>query len=82
MAILPVPIVSERTIEYGEARADEHYHVRSPGPDYIDRYRAVFGEVLTYTSDQYSEEHQLYARTTTGQRVGDVVPVCYVSSSH
>ena len=79
VAILPVPIVSEQTIEYGEARAEEHYHVRSPGPDYIDRYKSVFSEVVTYTSDQYPEQHQLFARSAdNGEIVGDVVPVCYV----
>ena len=44
IAILPVPIYSEKTIEYPEPNPHESYHVRAPGMDYFDQIRTPFFE--------------------------------------
>ncbi len=90
-AVLPVPIVVDRTIEYETANPLEEYHVRAPGLDYFDRYRVVFDEVTVIGSGDYPEEHQLFIfedrsvypttvcpqRTPmAGERHSDYVPVC------
>jgi SAM-dependent methyltransferase len=92
IAILPVPLVVSATIEYPEPNAEESMHVRAPGADYFDRYRAHFERVDLFGSHDYPERHQLYAiedrssfptpssplRTPMpGHRHADVVPVCY-----
>jgi len=92
IAILPVPLVSERTIEYPEPNPNESNHVRAPGPDYFDRYRAYFARVDTYQSDMFPEKYQLFIyedRTAwptpecplrlpmQGKRHIEVVPVCH-----
>src|SRR5262249_14942907 len=59
IAVLPVPIVSDRTIEYGEANPYEAGHVRAPGLDYFERYNACFARVEVYSSDQFPEKYQL-----------------------
>lgn len=93
IAVLPVPIVAERTIEYPTPNPHETNHVRAPGPDYFERYRPAFARVETWRSDQFSERHQLYVyedRTRwptaecplrsamAGERHVDIVPVCFV----
>lgn len=93
VAILPVPLVAAETIEYPEPNPHEAFHVRAPGPDYYDRYRAHFGSVVTHESSSLPKEHQLFVyedRTKwptakcplrpmmDGERHEDVVPVCYV----
>ena len=95
IAILPVPMVAEKTIEYPEANPHEFYHVRAPGFDYYERYRRHFSRVEEYGSDSFPEKHQLFEyedRTQwptpecplrpamAGEKHRDVVPVCYVSS--
>jgi SAM-dependent methyltransferase/predicted RNA-binding Zn-ribbon protein involved in translation (DUF1610 family) len=92
MAVLPVPIVGDKTIEYPVAVASENGHVRGPGPDYFDRYREVFDEVKVYTSADFPDEGQLYIyedrtnvpngntpyrRPMAGERHLDYVPVCF-----
>ncbi|MGQ9368518.1 class I SAM-dependent methyltransferase [Azospirillum sp. ST 5-10] len=92
VAILPVPVVAERTVEYPEPCASEHGHVRAPGRDYYDRYKAHFARVEIKTSADYAERFQLYAyedRTIfpnaaapyrppmAGDRHELDVPVCY-----
>ena len=91
LAILPVPIVVDKTIEYDAPNPLEEYHVRAPGPDYFDRYREIFDEVALITSPDYPQEYQLFIyedrsaypstvcpqRTPmTGERHSDFVPVC------
>lgn len=91
MAILPVPIVVEDTIEYQEPNAYEAYHVRAPGIDYFDRYRSHFHQVKIISSDDFDEKYQTYTyenrsspnkimfphRTPmAGVRHLDYVPVC------
>ena len=92
-AILPVPIVSEVTIDYPEPNLFETGHVRAPGYDYFDRYRKHFDRVEEFTSESFSDKYQLYIyedrsnfpskesplRTPMlGTKHNDVVPVCFV----
>ena len=93
VAILPVPIVAEKTIEYPEPNPNETYHVRAPGYDYFDRYEQVFSRVEKFSSDSLPAEYQLFiyedrSRWPTpesplrlpmsGEKHIDIVPVCYV----
>jgi len=59
-AILPVPIVGDRTVEYSEPNPAEHGHVRAPGLDYYDRYRRVFSRVDVFDSDQFDPIYQAF----------------------
>lgn len=93
IAVLPVPIVAPRTVEYPEPNPHETFHVRAPGPDYFERYREVFPRVDVYGSGDFPERYQLYVyedrtRWPTaecplrppmhGERHQDFVPVCHV----
>jgi ubiquinone/menaquinone biosynthesis C-methylase UbiE len=93
IAILPVPIVAEKTIEYPEPNPYETYHVRAPGKDYFDRYKRHFSKVENFSSDTLPQKYQLFVyedRTQwpskecplrpamQGEKHSDVVPVCYV----
>lgn len=95
VAILPVPVEVERTVEYGAPNPREFHHVRAPGPDYLDRYRAVFDRVVVKSSADYPPGHQLWLyedRTRfpdadrpqrTPMRGGphaDFVPLCFRAS--
>ena len=94
IAVLPVPIVSDVTVEYGAPNPDEHDHVRAPGLDYFERYRPVFGQIDVYESASFPEKHQLYVyedrscwptpklpkrRRMLGKKHSDYVPVCCVA---
>lgn len=89
-AVLPVPMVCERTVEYPRPVASEAGHVRAPGPDYFERF-AAFDAVEVFRSRDFGEEPQVYVvedrtrypnryapfRTPTpGYRHEDMVPVC------
>lgn len=91
-AILPVPILTQKTIEYPEPNPREHYHVRCPGEDYYTRYRSFFSEVVTYASSQFPARYQTYIyedrstwpnqdfplrRGSEGEKHEDIVPVCF-----
>lgn len=91
VAILPVPIVEPRTIEYGAPNPGEAGHVRAPGLDYYERYRRHFSTVEIWDSTQFPEEFQVFniedrtgfptalspLRTPmVGDRHTDFVPVC------
>jgi SAM-dependent methyltransferase len=93
IAILPVPIVADRTVEYPEPNPNEEYHVRAPGLDYLDRYDHYFSRVERFTSDSLPEKYQLFVYedrsqwptkecplrpSMDGEKHIDVVPVCYV----
>lgn len=93
VAILPVPVVCERTIEYPEANPHEAYHVRAPGLDYFDRYKPFFARVEVRTSDSFPEKYQthIYEDRSVwptkncplrppmpGPRHVDAVPICFV----
>ena len=93
IAILPVPIVCDRTIEYPEPNPHEAGHVRAPGLDYFDRYKEFFSTVEVQASDSFPEKHQLFIyedRTKwptpecpmrlpmDGPRHSDYIPICHV----
>jgi SAM-dependent methyltransferase len=93
VAILPVPIVAENTIEYPEPNPHEAFHVRAPGPDYFARYESRFSKIEKFSSDILPERYQLFIyedRTKwptrecplrpsmKGEKHVDIVPVCYV----
>ena len=60
LAVLPVPVVVERTVEYPAPNPSETNHVRAPGYDYCERYELVFDRVERYTSEDFSQHYQLY----------------------
>jgi len=93
MAVLPVPIIAEETIEYPEPNPRESYHVRAPGRDYFKRYERHFSNVEIFTSESHPEKYQLFVyedRTNLpnkefplrpsmqGEKHLDFVPVCRV----
>ena len=93
VAILPVPIISNYTVDYAEPNPHEHYHVRAPGIDYFNRYAPYFSRVEQYASDTLPGKYQLFIYEDRskwpilesslllpmkGRRHIDIVPVCYV----
>jgi SAM-dependent methyltransferase len=92
IAVLPVPLVAEKTIEYPEANPYEEYHVRAPGLDYFARYKPYFSKVDQISSDSLPSKHQLYVYedrshlptkecplrpTMYEEKYLDIVPICY-----
>jgi predicted SAM-dependent methyltransferase len=92
-ALLPVPIISPHTVEYGAPNPHEFGHVRAPGLDYFERYRKVFRKVTVRSSSDFDEHYQLHVyedRTRypnaisphrlpmPGDRHKDYVPICFV----
>jgi SAM-dependent methyltransferase len=92
IAVLPVPLVSRKTIEYPEPNPNESFHVRAPGPDYFARYEHFFSRVEQVASDMLPDKYQLFiyedrSRLPTkesplrlpmpGKKHIDIVPVCY-----
>ncbi|VEP13228.1 Methyltransferase type 11 [Hyella patelloides LEGE 07179] len=92
IAVLPIPLVAETTIEYPEPNPYEEYHVRAPGLDYFDRYELYFNKVERISSDLLPQKHQLYVYEDRSQwptkecplrpamyqeKYLDIVPVCY-----
>ncbi len=90
LTILPVPRVAERTVEYPAPNPHESHHVRAPGPDYFDRYRQYFDDVVLHRSGDFDERFQVFVyedRTSwpttlmphrppmAGTRHEDIVPV-------
>ncbi|WP_019505055.1 class I SAM-dependent methyltransferase [Pleurocapsa sp. PCC 7319] len=93
IAILPVPLVAETTIEYPEPNPYEEYHVRAPGLDYFERLKPYFSKVEQINSDSLPSKYQLYVYEDRshwptkecplrpkmlGKKYLDIVPVCYV----
>lgn len=93
IAILPVPLVAEKTIEYPESNPNEGNHVRAPGFDYFDRYDRYFSKVDKISSDSLPSRYQLFVYenrsqwptkecplrlSMQGDKHIDIVPVCYV----
>lgn len=60
IAILPVPIVANETIEYPEPNPYEAGHVRQPGADYLERYSTYFTKVEKYSSNHFPSIYQIY----------------------
>jgi SAM-dependent methyltransferase len=94
LAILPVPILCEETIEYGGPNPHEHEHVRAPGLDYFRRYAGAFDHVQIFASADFDEKFQTYTyedrslwptvnmpmrRKMLGAKHSDYIPVCRVS---
>ena len=92
IAVIPVPIMSKKTVEYPAPNPHEHNHVRSPGEDYYEkRYRIYFNTIEFYKSSDFNEKYQLYIYedrskrlktmplrpSVSGVRHIDIVPVCY-----
>jgi len=92
VAILPVPIISNSTVEYGEPNPFEVYHVRAPGLDYFDRYKKIFGRVQIFESMSFDPKFQVWIYEDRsnlptprmpkrpkmiGSVHADYVPVCY-----
>lgn len=92
LAILPVPILTVRTVEYQKPNWSEFGHVRASGIDYFDRYKAHFKSVKIYDSANFPEEYQLYfiqdrthwpseacprLKPMSGKKHMDYVPVCF-----
>jgi SAM-dependent methyltransferase len=92
LAILPVPVVCEKTVEYPEANPLEAYHVRAPGLDYFDKYKHHFERVEVCDSGSLPEKFQLFIyenrsrwptpecplrQPMSGEKHADFVPVCY-----
>ena len=93
IAILPVPVVCEHTIEYDEPDPSEDYHVRAPGLDYYERYKMVFSSVKVMSSFDVNEDSQpfVYSKEeyivhdgewrhpywVDGRKFIDKIPICY-----
>ena len=60
IAILPVPILADITVEYSAANPHEAGHVRAPGFDYFDRFRKVFQTVDMWSSADFDPLYQLF----------------------
>lgn len=90
IAILPVPIVAAKTIEYTTPLEDGH--VRAPGKDYFERYKQQFVQVKVFTSYDFTERYQLFnyedrscwptkemplRQAMPGDKHPDFVPVCF-----
>jgi SAM-dependent methyltransferase len=84
LAILPVPVTQPTTVEFDRPLARDDNHVRNPGPDYFDRYRAVFERVDIVMSDAAPASTQPYVYLgrpmPTGSKIADFVPICYKSA--
>jgi SAM-dependent methyltransferase len=90
-AILPVPVIVEKTVEYPAANPKEAYHMRAPGLDYHEKFKPYFSHVETRTSEMLPEKFQPYIHedrsywptpeaplrcAMQGERHIDVVPIC------
>jgi SAM-dependent methyltransferase len=92
IAILPVPIVAENTIEYPEPNPSEAGHIRAPGHDYFDRFKNYFSHIEIYSSKDVSPAYQTFIleerdhwpteqmplrKPMMGGKHIDIVPVCF-----
>ena len=92
IAILHVPVICEKTIEYPEPNPYEAGHVRAPGMDYFERYRPYFSKIKLIVSESLPYNYQLFdyvdrsifpnnispLRTPMlGEKHTNVVPICY-----
>jgi Methyltransferase domain len=91
IAVLPVPIVSDVTVEYAAPNPHECGHVRAPAIDYFERYKPFFSSVEVLSSADFDSRHQLYIyedrshwptptlpdrRPSPGTKHSDYVPIC------
>lgn len=93
IAILPVPIIGEKTVEYPNPNPHEAGHMRAPGFDYFLRYEHHFSKVRIFDSALLPNKYQLYLYenrsqwptkecplrpSMQGEKHKEFVPVCYV----
>ncbi len=93
IAIVPVTMVAEKTVEYPEPNMKEAGgHLRAPGDDYYQRFDKHFSKTIEYKSSDFPEKYQVYVYedrtkwpdtmplrpTRAGDRHNDIVPVSYV----
>ena len=91
IAILPVPIVSDVTVEYAAPNPHECGHVRAPGLDYFERYQPFFENIQVLSSGDFDGDYQVYIyedrshwptptlpdrRPSPGVKHSDYVPIC------
>lgn len=88
MAIIPVPIFSEATVEYPQPIGGQ---MRAPGQDYFDRCKSIFGSVRSYSSPDFDPQYQVWIHEdrsrwpapislrpcSTGKKHKEYVPVCF-----
>lgn len=92
VALLPVPLVGNETIEYQQPNPFETDHVRSPGFDYYDKYGNYFSFIKTYSSMDFPSKYQTFIyedrskypnqkcplrKPMLGKKHLDIVPVCF-----
>ena len=92
-AVLPVPIVTDKTVEYGKPDPGEEQHVRAAGPDYYNRYESHFSRIEKFYSYNFPSIHQPFiyrkkevkrspleteAGVVMENKLVDIVPVCFV----
>ena len=92
-AVLPVPIVTDKTVEYGKPDPGEEQHVRAAGADYYNRYESHFSKIEKYYSYSFPPVHQPFiyrkkevkrspleteAGVVVENKLVDIVPVCFV----
>ena len=75
IAILPVTLVGDVTIEYDAARPEEAGHVRAPGLDYFDRYRKAFAQVSMRSAEEFSDAFHLLPEMEGALGI-HYIPVC------
>ena len=93
IAILPVPVIADKTVEYPEPNPHDADHVRAPGLDYFDRFVPFFGKIEKFASNSLPEKYQLYLYedrsgwptaecplrpAQVGEKHADIVPVFHV----
>ena len=64
VAILPVPIGGEQTIEYSAPKPEEDLHFRLPGLDYFERYLHRFSGVTLYSWPVFVPDFQTIVHDT------------------
>lgn len=77
VAVLVVPIIVSKTIEYGFIDAKRNYHARDCGLDYFNRFLKAGFEVILYKTDDF-ENPELYALYTQecGKKTRHWIPFC------
>ena len=93
IAVLAVPVIGKKTIDYLEPNPHEWEHVRAPGEDYYERYLNFFSAVKQYRSTDFPDIYQLFINenrevfpnefcplrpTILGKKHIDYISVCYV----
>tara|TARA_B100000315_G_C14484507_1_gene544537 strand:+ start:348 stop:1136 length:789 start_codon:yes stop_codon:yes gene_type:complete len=91
-AILFVPIIGDKTIEYPQPNPHEDNHIRCTGYDYFQRYKPYFSKITVYSSSDFDKKYQLYVNQNRmkfskkdmplrpairGKKYLEFVPVCY-----